>query len=157
MVVQYTQPWLCIQLIDTEVRMATEDPARSNLDLARRYLQILERDTSDPALLELFDPDFVFYEQPNRLNPNGRTLRAEELRALTAKAKQIILEQRYEVTNALAAGSEVAMEVEWTGRFNIGFASTPAGQPIRARLGIFLTFRAGKLVSQRNYDCYEPF
>jgi ketosteroid isomerase-like protein len=140
-----------------EVFMATEDPTRTNLELARRYLQILERDTSDPALLALFDSDFVFHEQPNRLNPNGRTLRGDELRALTAKAKQIILEQRYDVKNALASGSEVAMEVEWTGRFNIGFASTPAGQPIRARLGLFLTFRAGKILSQRNYDCYEPF
>jgi ketosteroid isomerase-like protein len=105
----------------------------------------------------LFDPEFVFYERPNRLNPNGRTLRHDELRAVTGKAKQILVEQRYEVVNALATGDEVAMEVEWLGRFNVGFASTPAGQPIRAKLGMFFTFRAGKLLSQRNYDCYEPF
>jgi hypothetical protein len=99
----------------------------------------------------------VFYEQPNRPNPNGRTLRGDELRAVDGKAKQIIVEQRYDVKNALAVGSEVAMEVEWTGRFNIAIASTAARQPIRARLGMFSTFRAGRLASQRNCDCYEPF
>ena len=137
--------------------MPTPEHSDANLAVARRYLQILERDPSDPELHTLFDPEFVFHERPNRLNPNGRTLRSDELRALTTKAKQILIEQRYEVVHALAVGDEVAMEVEWTGRFNIGFASTAAGQPIRAKLGMFLTFRAGKLVSQRNYDCYEPF
>src|SRR5262245_47635451 len=102
----------------------------ANLELARRYLKILERDPEDPELHALFDPEFVFYERPNRLNPNGRTLPRDALRALTAKAKQITLEQRYEVVHALAVGDEVAMEVEWTGRFNLAFASTPAGQPI---------------------------
>lgn len=120
-------------------------------------MKILERDPGDPELHALFDPEFVFYERPNRLNPNGRTLPRDELRALTAKAKQITLEQRYEVVHALAVGDEVALEVEWMGRFNLAFASTPAGQPIRAKLGMFLTFRAGRLLSQRNYDCYEPF
>jgi ketosteroid isomerase-like protein len=129
----------------------------SNLETARRYLKLLERDPSAPELLAVFDPEFVFYEKPNRLNPNGRTLKADELRALTIKAKQIILEQTYVVRNALAVGEEVALEVDWMGRFNVAFAATPAGQPIRATLGMFLTFRAGRLVSQRNYDCYEPF
>jgi ketosteroid isomerase-like protein len=137
--------------------MTTPETSDANLAIAQRYLQILERDPSDPELHALFDPEFVFHERPNRLNPNGRTLRSDELRALTNKAKQILIDQRYEVVHALAVGDEVAMEVEWTGRFNVGFASTAAGQPIRAKLGMFLTFRAGKLVSQRNYDCYEPF
>lgn len=137
--------------------MTTHERSSANLATARRYLEILERDPSAPELHALFDPEFVFHERPNRLNPNGRTLRGDELRALTSKAKQILIEQHYEIVHALAVGDEVALEVDWTGRFNIGFASTAAGQPIRAKLGLFLTFRAGKLVSQRNYDCYEPF
>jgi ketosteroid isomerase-like protein len=137
--------------------MSAERSAKSNLEVARRYLKILERDPSDPELSALFDPEFVFYEQPNRLNPNGRTLQRDHLQSLTAKAKQIILEQSYLVRNELAVGDEVALEAEWMGKFNIAFVSTPAGQPIRAKLGIFLTFRAGKILSQRNYDCYEPF
>jgi ketosteroid isomerase-like protein len=137
--------------------MSIERTANSNLELARRYLRILERDPADPELPALFDPEFVFHEKPNRLNPNGRTLTITAMRELTAKAKQIVLDQSYLIKNELAVGDEVALEVDWVGRFNLAFASTPAGQPIRATLGMFLTFRAGKILSQRNYDCYDPF
>jgi hypothetical protein len=34
----------------------------------------------------------------------------------------------------------------------------PVGGELRAHLGIFLEFDAeGRIVSQRNYDCYEPW
>jgi ketosteroid isomerase-like protein len=137
--------------------MSTEPTATSNLELARRYLRILERDMADPELPALFDPEYVFHEKPNRLNPNGRTLTMSAMHEVTAKAKRIVLEQSYVIKNALAVGDEVALEVDWVGRFNLAFASTPAGAPIRATLGMFLTFRAGKILSQRNYDCYDPF
>ena len=112
---------------------------------------------ADPELPAVFHPEYTFYEMPNRLQANGRVMKAAELAALTAKAKQIILEQSYVIKTELAVGDEVALEVDWTGRFNVGFASTPAGQPIRAKCSMFLTFRDGKLFSQRNYDCYDPF
>jgi hypothetical protein len=137
--------------------MSSEVTAKSNLEVARRYLKILERDMSDPELPSIFDPEYVFHEKPNRLSPIGRTLPASGLRETTAKAKRIIIEQTYTIKNALAVGDEVALEVDWVGRFNIGFASTPAGQPIRASIGMFLTFRARKILTQRNYDCYDPF
>jgi len=28
---------------------------------------------------------------------------------------------------------------------------------MKAFIGMFFTFRDGKIVSQRNYDCYPPF
>lgn len=129
----------------------------SNLSLARRYLEMLGRDVADPELATVFHPEYTFYEKPNRLNPNGRVLRVTDMSGLRTKAKQIILEQRYMIRSALAVGGEVALEVDWMGRFNIPFASTPAGEPIRATCGMFLTFRDGKLYSQRNYDCYDAF
>lgn len=135
----------------------SSDRTESNLKAARRYLEILSRDMADPELQAVFDPEYTFYEKPNRLNPKGRVMRAAELAGVTAKAKQVILEQSYVIKNAVAVGDEVALEVDWVGRFNIAFAATPAGEPIRATCGMFLTFREGKLLSQRNYDCYDPF
>jgi ketosteroid isomerase-like protein len=33
----------------------------------------------------------------------------------------------------------------------------PAGTEIKAFVAMFVTFRDGKLISQRNYDCYPAF
>jgi ketosteroid isomerase-like protein len=132
------------------------DP-QDNLAIARRYLQLLERNLRDPQIGSLFTPDFEFREYPNKLNPAGRTVTLAQLLANTEKAAQISLEQRYTIRNAIVSGDDVALEVDWSGRFNIDYGSTPAGQPIRAAFGMFLRFRDGRIASQHNYDCFEPF
>ena len=137
--------------------MSADTHDHPNLTLVRRYLALLEQNPSDPELPTLFTPDFVHRELPNRLNPNGRTLSLSELQATTARAAAISIEQRYVIRHAVVAGDEVALEVDWIGRFNIPFGVTPAGQPLRASFGMFLSFRDGRIASQRNYDCFDPF
>ena len=124
---------------------------------ARRYLSLLEQNLRDPELGSLFAPEFELREYPNKLNPAGRTLSLAQLLANTEKASQIILEQSYSVRNAIVSGDDVALEVDWLGRFSIAYGSTPAGQPIRAAFAMFLRFRDGRIASQHNYDCFEPF
>jgi len=51
----------------------------------------------------------------------------------------------------------VAIELEWIGVLAIPIASIPAGGEMRAHFAIFLEFRDGKIVRQRNYDCFVPF
>jgi ketosteroid isomerase-like protein len=65
--------------------------------------------------------------------------------------------QRYEVLNAVASGDRVALEIQWTGTLAVPFESIPAGGQMRARFAVFLEFRQGKIVRQRNYDCFEPW
>jgi len=134
-----------------------ESYAQSNLALARRYLTLLQYNTASSELESLFAADFQHREFPNRLHPEGRRATRSELLVAGEKAAQIIVEQRYEVRHAVVQGDEVALEVEWSGVFKIPFGNTPAGQPLRASFGMFLSFKDGKIVSQRNYDCFEPF
>ena len=134
-----------------------EDKAQSNLEIARRYLALLERDVTAPELRALFSPDFTHREFPNRLNPQGRTMTRPELEAATLKAAELLVEQTYSIRHAITAGDEVALEVDWRGSFKVPFGKTPAGTPLSASFGMFLTFRDGRIASQRNYDCFEPF
>jgi ketosteroid isomerase-like protein len=55
------------------------------------------------------------------------------------------------------AGDEVAVELEWSGILAVPVMNLPAGSEMKAFVAMFLTFRDGKIVSQRNYDCYPPF
>jgi ketosteroid isomerase-like protein len=57
----------------------------------------------------------------------------------------------------VAEGDEVATEIEWSGVLKVGFGAVAAGTTMRAAIGMFFTFRDGKIASVRNYDCYYPF
>ncbi len=61
------------------------------------------------------------------------------------------------MANAVADGDQVVMEVTWTGTVREAAGPFAAEQTLRARLAIFLTFRDGRIMRQRNYDCYDPW
>jgi ketosteroid isomerase-like protein len=127
-----------------------------NLDAARRYLATLEK--SDLAgTLKFFTPDVVQEEFPNRLAPNGAKRDLDGLREAAERGRRVMSAQTFDVINAVAIGNQVVLEVRWTGTLTIGFASIPAGGQMHARFAVFLEFRDGKILRQRNYDCFEPW
>lgn len=127
-----------------------------NLALARQYLAALER--GDPeGNLAFFAAAVVQEEFPNRLVPEGATRDLAALRAAAERGSKVMAGQRFEVKNALASGDHVAVEVAWTGTLAVPFGIVPAGGQLRARFAIFLEFREGKIVRQRNYDCFEAW
>lgn len=126
------------------------------LQIARKYLAALERGDTDEALSHLAS-DVVQQEFPNRLSPNGATRDLAAMREGAARGKQLLSAQTYEVLGSVAAGECVALEVQWTGTLAIALGSVPLGGQLRARFAVFLEFRDGQIVRQRNYDCFEPF
>ena len=63
--------------------------------------------------------------------------------------------QKYLITNEMAEGEQAALEVEWTGTLAVSFRSLPSGSQRKAYFAMFLEFEEGKIVRQRNYDCFE--
>jgi hypothetical protein len=57
----------------------------------------------------------------------------------------------------MAGGNRVALEVEWIGTLAVPLGSIPAGGQTKAFLAVFMEFREGKIVRQRNYDCFEAW
>lgn len=51
----------------------------------------------------------------------------------------------------------VALEVLWIGKLAVPLGNLQAGSEMRAHSAMFLEFRDGKIVDQRNYDCFEPW
>jgi hypothetical protein len=86
-----------------------------------------------------------------------RTRRAADLGVAYAQGRQILRSQRYNVRRIVETGDEVAVELEWTGTLAVSVMNLPAGSEMKAFVAMFLTFRDGKIISQRNYDCYPPF
>lgn len=129
----------------------------TNLDTAHRYLQALEAGEAGEALARFFHPEVSQREYPNRLNPSGTTSDLKTLLRRSEQGRQVLSSQRYAVRHAQAEGDSVALEFDWSGTLARPVAALPAGATLRASCAMFLTFRDGRIVSQRNYDCFEPF
>lgn len=127
-----------------------------NIAVAVRYHEAVARLAAPEELEQFLHPDMVHTQLPNTLFPQGvdRDL-AATLAALT-QARILLAGQQYEVINAVASGDQVALEVKWSGTLAVPFGDLSAGHAMRAHIAAFLEFRDGKIIAQRNYDCYEP-
>jgi len=132
------------------------DPA-SNLVVARRYLQAIERGATGAELEGFFAPDVVFEVFPNRLQPQGDRQDLKAALEGSERGKNTMASQIYKIMHEMAEGDRAAMEVEWVGTLAAPFGSIPAGGQMKAFFAAFLEFREGKIVRQRNYDCFEPW
>jgi ketosteroid isomerase-like protein len=89
--------------------------------------------------------------------PNGARRDLAALLEGAERGQALLTAQRFEVTNAIAHGDRVALEVRWTGTLAVPVGSFSAGDEMRARFAVFLEYRDGKIIRQGNYDCYEPW
>ncbi len=128
----------------------------SNLDQARRYLKAIEDGEVD-LVTNLFSPDATIEQLPNRIYPQGLRADVTKIAGAFEKGRKPFSRQTYEITNHLVTGDLVAMEVIWTGTLTLAFGTLAAGSQMRCHSAMFIEFRNGKIVSQRNYDCFEPW
>jgi len=129
----------------------------TNLELARTYIASLSAGAGPDELDRFFSADFVHEEFPNRLLPNGTTRDLQGMKDARERGQALLSAEHFEIVGALAGGDQIALELIWTG--TVGKAAGPfaAGQQLRARFAIFLDFRDGRIVRQRNYDCFDPW
>ncbi|HVG06403.1 MAG TPA: nuclear transport factor 2 family protein [Thermoanaerobaculia bacterium] len=124
--------------------------------IVRKYFDAIENGEPGESL-QFFAPNVVQQEFPNRLVPDGATRDLAALEEAAVRGRKVMTHQRYEIVNALASGNQVAVEAIWTGTLAVPFGSIPAGGEMKARFAIFLELRDGRIVRQRNYDCFDPF
>jgi ketosteroid isomerase-like protein len=127
----------------------------SNLEIAKRYLAALEQGVACHTLAEFFAPEVIQEEFPNRLVPTGAKRDLAAILDGCERGKKVMLAQRYEIKNALVNQNLVALEVLWSGTLAIALGSLPEGGQMQAHFAVFLEFHNGKIVAQRNYDCFD--
>ena len=131
--------------------------ATSNLERARNYLRAIEQGATGDALSTFFDPAVVQEEFPNRLTPNGARRTLPDLLLSAERGQKLLSSQSFEIHNQVESGHQVALEVTWAGTLKVPVQNLPAGAKMRARFAVFLEFRDGRIVAQRNYDCFDPW
>ena len=78
---------------------------------------------------------------------------------MTTARRKLLSSQTYEIKNAIVSenSNSIAVEVLWTGTLAMGFGNLSAGSQMRPYSAMFFQFEDGKIASQRNYDCFEPW
>ena len=137
--------------------MSTSTRELTNLDAARQYLAAIQRGAIGEELAQFFAPEVVQEELPNRVSPDGKRRKLAGILDGAERGRKVLSEQRFEIRSAVATGDRVILEVLWVGTLAIPFGTIPAGGEMRAHSAMFLEFRDGKIVAQRNYDCFEPW
>jgi ketosteroid isomerase-like protein len=132
-------------------------PTMSNMEIARAYLKAIEDGEAVAALEAYFSPDVVIEYFPNRIAERGSRVGMKEAMAGAERGGKLFSHQRYEIRNWVVSGDTVVLEVDWTGSLAIPFGTLAAGIRMHARFATFLLFRDGKVLAQRNYDCYDPW
>jgi ketosteroid isomerase-like protein len=127
-----------------------------NLAIARQYLKAIESGATADEMASFFAPEIVLEIFPSRFFPNGSRDNLAGICAAVERGKKAMSSQKYAIRNTVASGDKVALEVDWVGTLALPFQSIPIGGQMRAHFAMFLQFKDGKIVSQRNYDCYEP-
>jgi ketosteroid isomerase-like protein len=128
----------------------------SNLDKARRYLKAIE--DGDPSFIaDVFAADACVDQMPNRIYPKGLRANVSQMAEGFEKGRKIFARQTYKITSEVVSDNVVALEVLWTGKLAITFGALAAGSEMRCRSAMFMEFRDGKIVAQRNYDCFDPW
>lgn len=126
-----------------------------NVRTAVRYHQAVSRFATGEELAAFFHPDAVHTQLPNALFPDGTVRPLPDLIAAAQQGRKLLVDQHFEVINTVVSGAQVALEVTWTGTLAVPLGDLSAGQVLRAHIAAFLEFRDGKIIAQRNYDCYE--
>jgi len=128
----------------------------TNLKKVEHYLKSIEN--GDFAyIVNLFSPVALVEQLPNRIYPNGIRSGVSQMAEAFEKGRKLLSSQSYEIKSSIVDGDELSIEVLWTGILALPFGSLSVGAQMRAHSAMFFQFKDGKIVSQRNYDCFEPW
>jgi ketosteroid isomerase-like protein len=73
------------------------------------------------------------------------------------KGRKLLSSQTYEIRGVVSDGDRLSVGVLWTGNLAVPLGSLAAGSQMRAYWAMFFQFKDGKIISLRNYDCFEPW
>jgi ketosteroid isomerase-like protein len=128
----------------------------SNVATVRAYIAAVEALDLE-RVAGFIDPAIVQTEYPNRLYARGQVRGREDMLRDLPRARTVLRSQSYPIGNIFAAGDKVTVETRWEGVLNVPLGRLQPGEVIVAHICMVFTLKDGRIVAQKNYDCYEDF
>ena len=117
--------------------------------IARKLMEFYN--TGSPDWVDEFHaPNTVWVELPF-LGGSGRQGGFAELRKAADDQVANFPDRRMDLLNVVASGEQAALEVEWSGTAARSMAWAEAGESLRLRAAMILTFANGRVVREVDY------
>lgn len=130
----------------------------SHLPKVDSFLTLLESfSTDEAAFTALLHPQMEQIEFPNALNKSGQRSDRSQLISRMELGRKILRRQNFEITSQAEQGELAYIEAKWEGEMAVDAGPLKKGQVLSAHFCMAFEFREGKILRQRNYDCFEPF
>ncbi len=128
----------------------------ANRLLIRKFFQAIENGDLD-GIVTSYHADIKHTEWPNTLRKEGGVSDLEQIKAAFERGKTAVKSQTFHINSLICEGDLVAAEALWRGVLNVGFGKLQSGDVMTAHVCTVFEIRDGKIIRQRNYDCFEPF
>ncbi len=124
--------------------------------IAIDFIKTLQNRTSAEELLRFYHRDIEQIEFPNTVTKKKAIRNLSDLKAGAEKGKKVLQKEEYEVVKSYSFENTVIIEAIWTGILAIPLGNIPVGGTMKAYFAQFYEFKDGKIIKQRNYDCFDP-
>lgn len=128
-----------------------------NLSIAKEYLQAIENGATGEELARFYAPEAIQEELPNRLIPQGATRNLAAILDAAVRGQKVLQKQTFTIKREFVDGDTAILEILWVGTLAVSLGSIPVGGEMKAHFANFIEFKDGKIVAQRNYDCFEAW
>lgn len=128
-----------------------------NIEIAIEFIKAVSEGKVGEELNNFYDESANQIEYPNLLTKKIVERNLDAIKDASIKGQQVILSQNYEIIKEYSCGDTVIIEAIWTGKLAISLGALKAGDEMKAYFAQFFEFKNGKIVEQRNYDCFENF
>lgn len=127
------------------------------LSIVQEYLKSIEVKKDVDKILEFYHPQIEQIEYPNLIVKNKTIRNLEEIKQAYERGKQLLQKETYKIKNSYSDENTIIIEAEWIGVLNITVGNKKQGDMIKANFAQIYEFDQGRIIRQRNYDCFEPF
>lgn len=125
--------------------------------LTADFLDTLQNRVTPEEILRFYHPATEQVEYPNAITKTTAIRNLQDLKDASERGKKVLQKEEYEVLKSYTIGNTVIIEALWTGTLAIPLGSIPVGGKMTAHFAQFYEFQDGKIIRQRNYDCFDPF
>lgn len=130
----------------------------TNAEIVRTYVDAVQR-FDEATAFALLHPGMKFHELPNRIRPKGGI---DDLTAIIAGFRRaaegkVLSSQSYIFGDVIEAGDRVVAEARWEGVVAVPLGRLQPGDKMVAHICMVFRLIDGRIIEQRNYDCYEDF